>query len=152
MQCLIWKQILKTWPLSSLEVPPIISSMATLALQTEASIVHIVFGVTASTGLRGFEFGFYWPAMAVSAFRFLVTSIQLEFGAIMVKIPRFPASGVVAIFALRTEAFLVHILLLMAAVASGGCIAECRCQMTLLAFCFDMTAGELKARLGVIIG
>lgn len=126
--------------------------MATFALQTEAPIVHIVLGVAASTGLGSIELGFHRPAVAISALRFFMSAIQLELGAIVVKIPRFPATGVVAILTLRTEASLVHILLLMAAIACGGRIAESGCQMTLLALDLGMTAGELKARLGMIIG
>ena len=138
--------------LISFEFTPIISCMATFALRTETTVMHIVPDVAASAGLRIFESGFHRPAVAVSALHFLVPAIQLELGAIMVKIPRFPATGVVAGLTLRAKAFLVHILLLVAAVASGGCIAECRCQVTLLALDFDMAAGELKTRLGMIIG
>lgn len=66
---------------------PVISVVATFTLRAEASVVYVVSGVTAAAGLRGVEFGFHRPAVAVNALCFFMRAIQLEFGAIMVEIP-----------------------------------------------------------------
>ena len=95
--------------------------MAALAILAKPAIVHIVPGVAAATGGRQCHVlvrGFFMAGQTIDA---LVPTIQLELGALVViVVPDFPTTGVVAQTALRTQASLMLIVLQVTRDTSGS--------------------------------
>lgn len=78
-------------------------------------------------------------------------TIQPERCGGMVKIPCAPCTGVVAAVATSAVVLLVDVIVCMACITVHGRIAELRCQMTFFAIGMQVTAGQYKACLVVIV-
>jgi len=141
------------YALINFDFPEIAGAVAAFALLTETAIVHILLAMTAATGQGRTELFFYRPIMAGQASGLAVGAIELEPGAqVVIEVPGFPGTGVVAAVALRTKALLVHILFVMTAVTGHGGVAEGRSGVALGARRRDMCAGQRESRPGVIVG
>ena len=90
--------------------------MATLALSPEAAIMDIIGHMAVTTSCRSSQFfATRWGFMTFITGNSFMATIQLEFCAlIMIKIPNFPISCIMAGVALSSQAKLMHIFLFMA--------------------------------------
>lgn len=100
--------MLPTYPHA--HVSPFITGMATIALRTEVTVMYIVPIMAGSAGFGRLDLSFHRALMALVAVRNFVRSGQLEVGLVVIEIPGLPATHVVAFLALRTQAPLVHLL------------------------------------------
>lgn len=108
--------------------------MAMLTLQSERAIVLVVLFMATDTGGSQHQFGSYRPTVTTNTFNFLVLVVQFEIGLVMVKVPVFPITGVMAGITSRAESPLVHILLFVTGHTIGFGFLELNRQMTFLTF------------------
>lgn len=87
--------------------------MATLALATEAAVMHVVIGVAVIARTGNGDLLVHRFLMAFVATDFFVTARKLESGLVMVEIPHLPIAGVMAGFARLAQPALMGILLLV---------------------------------------
>lgn len=79
------------------ESAPLTGLVATFALRTEFAPVHVIIIMATVTGLRNDDAIIHLFFMAGVAIYFLMSAVNLEFGArVVIEIPRFPGSRVVA--------------------------------------------------------
>lgn len=83
--------------------------MATVTLRTKTAVVDIVTIMTSAAGIRCMHLLVHRTHMAFVAVRNLVRPSQFEVGFIVVKVPRLPATHVVALLALGTKTTLVYL-------------------------------------------
>lgn len=127
--------------------------MAVAASRAIAAFVHIVLLVAAHAARRQHRLPGHGNLVAGIAIEPAVSAIQTETGAgLMIEVPQLPAARVVAAFALRAQAPLVHILLVMARDAFGLGVPELLRQMALLARHHDVSPRQRKTRAPVIEG
>lgn len=115
--------------------------MATLAIAPEAAIVYIVAVMTAGAG-PGKAYllfrGFFVTGTAIES---AVPAVQLEMGALVViEIPSLPVARVVTLTAVRSQAQLVFVVLLVAGDALALRVFVGLSQMTFLALDFGVFA------------
>ena len=70
--------------------------MAVLALHSKCAIVPVILIMASYTAGSQNHFCFYRCFVTIDTLQRLVLSVQLEFGFIMIEIPAFPITGVVA--------------------------------------------------------
>lgn len=126
--------------------------MAAFALWTESAVMDVILDVAAHAGAPRLFGAIQRFLVAVVAGHLAMCAFQGEPRLIVIEIPGFPSAGVMAGLALRAEASLVHVLLLVTAVASHGRIPKRRCQVALLAIGLGMAAGQRETRFIVVIG
>lgn len=88
--------------------------------------------------------------MAGQTVEIAVCILQFEFGFVVVKLPEFPAVGVVALLALRAELAFMHITFGVAGSTCALGILECCRDMTFFAYGGGVHADEREAG-GVVV-
>ena len=99
---------------SNLDRFPCQANMTVIALRAKCAVVLVVLLMAAYTTCSQNHLRSYRGIVAVNAFEFLVLSIQLEVGFVVIKVPIFPIAGVVTFLAARTKRAPVRILFFMA--------------------------------------
>jgi len=120
--------------------------MAVLAMIPECAIVFIILAVATDTADGQRHLGVSRRFMALRTADVLVFPFQFEIGSIVVEIPIFPITRVVAISTIRAQRALMNILLFVAGTAIRLGILKCSVQMTFLAFCQQVLPGKRKTR------
>jgi hypothetical protein len=87
--------------------------MAMLTLIAVRTIMLIILVMASDAGRSQYYFLVYRNIVAAAALDFLVFPIQFEIGFIVVKIPVFPVTCVVAFFTSSSKRAFMHILFLM---------------------------------------
>src|SRR5512135_444461 len=88
--------------------------MTMLTLLTKVSIVLVVLVMAAIASSSQNNRCLHGDFMAINAFKIFVLPVQLEAGFVMIEIPAFPITGVVAIITTRSQCAFVDVLLFVA--------------------------------------
>lgn len=125
--------------------------MATIAVPAEPSVVHVVDLVTAHAGRAGAHPRRHWTLVTSLALQPAVPAVERERRApVMIEIPAFPGTRVVAILATRSETQLVLVVVAVTADACRGDVFKRRRQMALVASDLRVRAEQWKPRQTVI--
>jgi len=96
--------------------------MTSVTLWAKASVMLVILPVTTDTGGGGFDLLVHALGVASITIEPFMPTIEFEAGpCIVIKVPEFPVSYVVAVLALCTQPSSMNVLALMTAMASGGC-------------------------------
>lgn len=116
-----------------------------VTLHAKCTIMLIILFVTADTGSCQHDLGSNRGIVAVDTLKILVFPIQFEAGFIVIEIPIFPVSGVVASFTSGAKRAFMHILLLMTRPAVRFRFFEDHSQMAFLALYQRVFSRQLEA-------
>lgn len=140
-------------PQARLDLLERIDAMAFVALPAECAFVHIVFIVATDARRRQFRLAGHRLAMTAITIPPLMSALQPEAGAgVVIEIPQAPAACVVAAFALRAQAALMHVILVVTRQAFRFGILVLRRGMTFPAFHRHVFSQQWKTGATVIEG
>ena len=101
-------------PQARLDLLERIDAMAFVALPAECAFVHIVFIVATDTRRRQLRLAGHRLAVTAIAIPPLMSALQPEAGAgVVIEVPQAPTACVVTAFALRAQAALMHVILVV---------------------------------------
>jgi len=126
------------------------SNVAVITLTSKCTIVLVILVMAADTVRAQIDLGAYRILVALCAAYILVFSIQLELGFIVVEIPIFPVTGVVAKLTTCSQRAFMRILFFVARPAVRLGILERGRGMALLALDQNVLSSKREAGLTVI--
>jgi len=96
--------------------------MTSFTLWAETSVMLVILLVTTDTGRRGYDLLVHTLGVTGITIESFMSAVEFEAGpCIVIKVPEFPVSYIVAVLALCTQPSSMNVLALMTAMASGGC-------------------------------
>jgi hypothetical protein len=129
-------------PLDRLEV---IRRMASLAVVTEFTVMHVIAAVASAAGIADLDINRHRARMAGLATKFPVCSIDLEPGLpVVIELPDRPVGRAVTGTAIRAELLLVNIFVTMAVETRLRRVAETGCFVAIRAYRITVSADEWK--------
>jgi hypothetical protein len=138
-------------PLASyLDRFPRLTDMAVLALHSKCTIMFIILVVATDTTGRLGQFVAYRVFMATDTLDVLVLPVQLEAGFIVIEIPIFPVTGIVASVAAFPERAFMHVLFFVTRPAIRLGLFKYYGEMAFFTFSQYVLPGKLKARHSVV--
>lgn len=101
---------------------PVRCFMTSVTLWAKTSVMFVILLVTTDAGGGGFDLVVHALGVAGITIEPFVSAVEFKTGpCIVIKVPEFPVSYVVAVLALCTQPSSMDVLALMTAIAGGGC-------------------------------